>query len=385
MIGLFDMRHVLHACCQRILCCFLLGLCLISSSGAEWQTGSHYSMRLGKEQPFHIYVPDGGQFGQKYPALYLLHGVGGNYDNWLQASHVREQASAFQMIIVLPDGGPSGWYLDSPMDSSSFYESYIVEELIPYIEEFFPALSDKGSRAICGLSMGGHGAVSLALKHPDRFGSASSLSGILDLQNHPTMWSAWRLDYLLGDPTQYPENWQANSCYDLLLQPGAKPALYFDCGLQDVFALEDNRKFSRQLDSLRIVFTYQEHEGQHKWDYWDAHLVEHLQFHSGYFNAMRVAAWRQNGQTFGVSCYPNPCTSVLCITFTSRETQSVLLQIYNALGEHVGTLLDETRPAGPGQVLWHTITDHGPAAGGLYFIRCRIGAQMFVEKVTLLR
>lgn len=379
------MQHGITSSCRRILCCFLLGLSLVSRSTAAWQVMSHYSAVLAMEQPFYIYVPDSGGLGRTFPTLYLLHGVGGNYTNWMTASHVREQAMAAQMIIVLPDGGPYGWYLNSPMDSSSCYESYLVEELIPFVEKFFPACSDSGSRAICGLSMGGHGAVSLALKYPHLFGSASSLSGILDLTEHASMWSAWGLVQILGDPIQYPENWQAHNCYDLILQPGPKPALYFDCGLQDPFALSDNRKFSRRLDSLGIPYGYAEHAGQHKWDYWDAHLEEHLRFHQAFFNSMRVAEWTHEPQQVMVSCFPNPCRAALRISFSTRETAGIVIRVFNAMGQNVGTLLDETRPPGPGQVMWNTATDQGPAASGLYFIHCCIGSQAVVEKVTLIR
>jgi S-formylglutathione hydrolase FrmB len=370
---------------QRILIYCSIWFCLFVEARADWRVVTHFSASLAVEKSFYIYLPDSGQNEQKYPALYLLHGVGGNYTNWMQVSHIREQARNYQMIIVLPDGGEYGWYIDSPFDSSSRYESYIVADLIPYVESRFPARPGRESRAISGLSMGGHGAVSLALKHPELIGCASSLSGILDLTIHPTMWSSWQLDRILGSFEQYPGNWRPHNSYDLVLQIGLKPNLFFDCGEQDVFALADNRRFNRRLDSLNIPHFYKENPGGHQWVYWDSHLQEHLQFHDAFFRTTRVATRALMASQHTLSCYPNPCNASTTISFATDSDGEVLIEIYNSIGNRVCTLLDQWKPAGTWRVAWDATAAHRPVSSGLYFVRCKIDRHVKMIGLTVVR
>jgi len=241
------------------------------------------SKELHKSTPLYIYLPEGYATSRKrYPVLYLLHGAYGSYKDWVEKTDVAELADAYHMILVFPDGSPFGWYVDSPFDSTYRYESYLVRELIPTIDSHYRTLGDRWHRGICGLSMGGHGAISLAEKHPDLFGSASSLSGILDITRHPTQ---WHIADRLGPYGQNIRLWRQNSCYYLAPRlVNAHVKLLFDDGKSD-FAFPENLAFHLRLDSLHVAHLFRVFPGAHTWQYWAAHIGEHLEFHNAVFEA----------------------------------------------------------------------------------------------------
>mgnify|MGYP006104103587 CR=1 FL=1 len=84
------------------------------------------------------------QNGAKLPVLYLLHGAGGNYTNWLlKVPLIKKYASDFNILIVCPDGGKTSWYFDSPIDQQMKYETYISKELIEFIDQKYNTISQK--------------------------------------------------------------------------------------------------------------------------------------------------------------------------------------------------------------------------------------------------
>lgn len=242
---------------------------------------SEKSYYLNKTTSFYLYLPNQySKTNKRFPVLYLLHGAYGSYRDWVEKTNVENLADSYNFIIVMPDGNPFGWYVDSPIDSTSRYESYIIKELIPFVDSHYRTLRDRKHRGICGLSMGGHGAISLAEKHPDLFGSASSLSGLMDITRYP---KRWEIAKRLGKYSQFPERWKANSCYFLAKRlVGANVKLLIDVGRSD-FSVKINRDFNRELDSLKIPHIYREFPGSHNWNYWRSHIGEHLEFHNKCF------------------------------------------------------------------------------------------------------
>ena len=246
---------------------------------------SLYSEILGKEMRFSVYYPADFEPQKRYPVLYLLHGYAGkesgNENSFNYKGIVPKALESCSMFVVVPDGGVS-WFLDSPYTDSK-YESYFIRELLPFIDEKFPTLPDRQHRGICGVSMGGHGALTLAFKNPELFGSASSLSGILDILRHQNQWN---LAQLLGPLETNRAVWEANSALQLSRQWAGTPpiALFIDCGLND-YALQENRDFHRTLQELKIPHLYAENPGGHTMEYWydDGHLAEHLAFHNKMF------------------------------------------------------------------------------------------------------
>jgi S-formylglutathione hydrolase FrmB len=377
-----DLQHARRCWLVRILLLWIILARQPVWSQGSWQLATHSSTILAMEKSFYIYLPNASA-SSRVPVLYLLHGVGGNYTNWMTASHISEQAKKYNMAIILADGGSYSWYVDSPVDSSSRYESYLVQELMPYVEAHYQVRSLPSARAISGLSMGGHGAISLALKHPQLFGAVSSMSGILDLTIHPTMWSGWQLDRVLGAWEVLPQNWHANNCYDLILHShAALPVLYFDCGLEDHIALQDNQKFARRLDSLHLAYTYRESTGGHRWDYWDQQLDSHLAFFSNYFNAnVLVRSTDYAELPLNLAGAPNPFNDSVVLSFELPVPAEIQLDIYNMAGQKVRCLANGYYSSGQHHMPWR----NGQVAAGQYLVVLTCGEQRSVIKLAQVR
>jgi S-formylglutathione hydrolase FrmB len=118
---------------------------------------------------------------RRYPVLYLLHALNYNENTWLDQSDVEKFTAGFTgdraAIVVMPDGGPQGWYTDWP-DGRQLWESYHVTRVIPAIDARFRTLADRAHRAVAGFSMGGYGALLYAARHPDLFAAAGGFSPI---------------------------------------------------------------------------------------------------------------------------------------------------------------------------------------------------------------
>ncbi len=204
---------------------------------------------------------------QPYPVLYLLHGYSGNFAGWLtDAPQLQQHADRYQMLIVCPDGGYDSWYIDSPVDSMVRYDTYISKEVVGFIDYYYHTRRERSGRAIAGLSMGGHGAITLAIKHLETFGAAGSMAGGLDLR--PFKRNEWDLKSVLGDPIFNWKNWESASAVNLIPQlKNQALALVMDCGLGDFF-LNVNREMHRLLLEAKIPHEYTERPGEHNSDYW---------------------------------------------------------------------------------------------------------------------
>lgn len=220
-----------------------------------------------------VITPDNYTVSEKtYPVLYLLHGWSGNYAGWLtDAPQLRQHADTYQMILVCPDGGYDSWYLDSPVDSTMRYETHISKEVVDRIDVDYRTIRSPAGRAIAGLSMGGHGALLLAIKHPDVFGAAGSMAGGLDFR--PFKKNDWDLKRVLGNPKDFWNNWEENSVVNLLHRlKGQKTPLIIDCGIGDFF-LETNRNVHCCLLKMNYPHDYTERPGEHNQEYW-GHAVD---------------------------------------------------------------------------------------------------------------
>ncbi len=227
-----------------------------------------YSPSMHKAIKCLVVTPDNYSFFEApYPVLYLLHGWSGNFSGWLgDAPQLRQHADTYQMIVVCPDGGYDSWYLDSPVDSAVRYETHITQEVVPYIDYYYHTRRDPGGRAIAGLSMGGHGALYLAIRHPELFGAAGSMAGGLDLR--PFRKNNWDLEGVLGSPETHWDNWEASSVVNLVpLLKGHALDLIIDCGVGDFF-LEANRAMHLALLAAGIPHEYTERPGEHSHAYW---------------------------------------------------------------------------------------------------------------------
>jgi S-formylglutathione hydrolase FrmB/lysophospholipase L1-like esterase len=259
------------------VCLMLLGAGFAAKE--DILTITHFSKSLHKEKTFQVYFPRDAKPGEKFPVLFVLHGVEGGCHDWVALTNVADLADNYRMILVFPDGGEFGWYVDSPLEKDSQYETYVAKELVQTVDRLFPTVARKDGRGIMGLSMGGHGALLLAAKHPDLFGSASALSGIVRITNHP---EKWHIAGRLGALAENRPAWEANSVFDQADRfTTAGVRILFDCGVADTLtgAIGDARQLHDKLTTLTVPHIWREFEGTHSWGYWQGHLEEHLNFH----------------------------------------------------------------------------------------------------------
>ncbi len=254
----------------------------LSNGAVTTRTISLYSEALDGETTYIVALPSTLEEGRNYPVLYVLHGATGSYRDWPEKTTITEELASRDMILVFPDGSEFGWYIDSEIKVENQFESAVTRDVRLDVERRFPARTDRGGRGIAGLSMGGHGALSLAAKNPELYISASSLSGILDIARHA---GKWRLDDILGSQPEHVGRWRANSVYHLADRfTTAGIFLLFDTGMADkTGAVEDARKLHERLKALGVKHTYREFSGKHDWVYWREHIGEHIEFHSNAF------------------------------------------------------------------------------------------------------
>lgn len=266
---------------KRILTLMIFAASLLWASAARVDTVTVATENLTTPMTVFVIVPENIAPDAKLPTVYLLHGHSGDYRDWLtHQPRIKDMADRYGMIIVNPDGRNS-WYVDSPVNPEVKMESFFVEDLIPYIDSHYPTVAEASKRAITGLSMGGHGAIYLAFRHPDIFGNAGSMSGGVDIRPFP---QNWNLPDILGDIETYPERWEAATAINQIgnIKPG-QINIYFDCGIDDFFATV-NENLHKALVEAGIPHDYVSRPGAHTWEYWNNSVLHHLLYFSEAFN-----------------------------------------------------------------------------------------------------
>jgi S-formylglutathione hydrolase FrmB len=235
-----------------------------------------FSQVLGRQTTTWVLLPEQGT--GPFATFYLLHGLGDDHTIWLRRTRLEVYVAGQPLIVVMPDGG-RGFYANHH-DGGTQWATHVGVELPGMIERTFPALPTRDGRFIGGLSMGGYGALRVALGHPDRFASATSHSGAVlgpgrrrDIPPSPE----WK-------PIVGPTGWEqsGNDLAPLAVRAktgGMLPRMRIDCGVDD-FLLEDNRTFHRQLEQAGVPHDYLEYPGGHTWEYWDTHVKDAIQFHA---------------------------------------------------------------------------------------------------------
>jgi S-formylglutathione hydrolase FrmB len=258
------------------------------------------STLLAKEVEYSIYLPPGyDQTNRRYPVLYLLHGYSDDETGWTQFGEVKliadqqlQKLEMTEMIIAMPDGGVT-FFINSA-DGKMKYEDFFISEFIPHIDATYRTRAEKRYRGIAGLSMGGHGTMIMALKHPDLFATAAPLSaGILtreEIANMPEeRWNA-----VFGPP--YGKNKGQDRFTDHLNKNWAlwlvenetsdnlkKVKYYIDCGDKD-FLVKGNMMLHSLLLDKQVPHEFRVREGVHNWDYWRTALPEVFRFVSTSFH-----------------------------------------------------------------------------------------------------
>jgi len=290
-------------------------------------TQNFHSDALGVDKAYVVYLPADydAKPTTRWPVFFYLHGLGGSEHDWIKGGHLDQVADqlALGAIVVMPDGD-DGFYTDSaaqpdydacmrdgtglfpfaarnPAETCvrhANYETYVVKDLIAEVDARFRTIGKREGRAIAGLSMGGFGALELAMRHPDLFAAAASHSGVdALLYNGPHPYVVGKVQ-LVTDPKTWGaavENigkwvrpifgpdlaaWKDHDPVLLAakLQPG-QLALYLDCGTEDGFALEDEASYLHDtLAAQHIDHVFFLGPGGHDFGFWGPRLPESLKF-----------------------------------------------------------------------------------------------------------
>ncbi len=231
-----------------------------------------HSRALGRTMAYQVFLP--ARTG-RVPVVYLLHGHGGNVGNWFSATSVAGVAERLGLAVVTPEGGDS-WYVNGP---GGRWMDYVVDDLVAEVEGRWPVARDRTGRAIAGLSMGGYGALNIALQRPERFALAASMSGALDTPRDISVFdpTGARPDIPpvfgpAGSATRRDNDIYARVRHAM---PAALPFVYLDCGLEDPWVAV-NREFASRLDTLGIAHAFHTPSGGHDWTYWNRQIAEVL-------------------------------------------------------------------------------------------------------------
>jgi putative tributyrin esterase len=263
---------------------FTFCLCLSVAANARVDTVRFQSKLVNATLPYNVILPADYDTSRttRYPVLYLLHGLTGHYSDWIQRTNVADYASAYSLIIVMPEGN-DGWYTDSAIVPNDKYESYILKELLPDVEQRYRTIEARYGRAIAGLSMGGYGAIKFGLKSPQTFAFAASMSGAFGVTrfSEKDTPNSWRDSMKLFGPTGS-ETHHANDLFELIQNLPAQriqslPYFYFDCGTEDSASIFPfNRELSALMFEKKIPHEFRELPGDHSWGYWDRQIQEIL-------------------------------------------------------------------------------------------------------------
>ena len=279
------MKIQLHRQLLRPTLLWAILFVLSATYAAQVETITIRASRMPASHKCLVILPEAYQKNgnRQFPTVYLLHGWSGNYKNWItKTTHIKKLADQFEMIIVCPDGNYNSWFLNSPVDDLSDYEFYIYKDVVRFIDQTYRTHKDRSKRGISGLSMGGYGALAIAIHNSHIFGAASSMSGGVDLRPFP---NGWDIKQKVGKYRTHKKRWEDMAIINKLhLINATRLKLFIECGDSDFF-LAVNRKLHHELEYMNIPHQYVERPGGHTWAYWRYAIAFHLLFFHQYFQS----------------------------------------------------------------------------------------------------
>ena len=275
----------------RLCRVFLLSLvfCVSALANGRVETVRFQSKLVNTTLPYNVILPIDYDTSKttRYPVLYLLHGLDGHYNDWVSRTNIADYAADYRIIVVMPEGN-DGWYTDSIAVPTEKYETYVLKELIPDVQQRYRTIEARYARAIAGLSMGGYGAIKFGLKSPATFVFAASVSGafgvtqLTEKEIGKNFADSLKLFGDVGSETRV-----NNDLFEILKKlPAARvsslPYFYFDCGTEDAaFIFTSNREIAALMFEKKIPHEFRELPGDHSWAYWDQQVREILKIAAG--------------------------------------------------------------------------------------------------------
>jgi S-formylglutathione hydrolase FrmB len=232
---------------------------------------------LRQEKAMHVLVPNGKRPPEGFPVLYLLHGLSESHTSWLRKTRFEFCAANAGLLVVMADAGRSFYNRE--------YWTFFAHELPELVSNMFPVDTRRKSTFVAGQSMGGFGALKLALTYPGRFAAVAALSPVTDInsflsdapQSHVKL---PELESYFGPLSQVRGG--GNDLFRLASGTAVMPRVYLTCGKKD-FLLPQNRRFRDALLTAGYSLDYSEDDGGHSWDYFNGHIGTMLDF----FNSER--------------------------------------------------------------------------------------------------
>jgi S-formylglutathione hydrolase FrmB len=268
---------------------FVVTLTTAPSRAATVEDLDVRSDKMGRGIPITVITPDAysQSADARYPVVYALHGAGGDNVSFAGSDRaLRALADRYQVVVVCPDGGLTSWWLDSPIDPTYQYETFVAKELVAFMDQRFRTLATRDKRAIAGGSMGGHGACYIGIRNKAVFGAVGNIFGGVDLRPFPDNWD---IKLRIGSKQEQPENWERFSVVNNLggLKDG-ELAIISMVGSSDFF-LQVNRDFNALLQKRGIQHYYIEAKGAHDVPFQNEAFGVMFRFFDHYFKTGRGA------------------------------------------------------------------------------------------------
>lgn len=275
-------------------CCLLF--VPVARAAARGECLSLRSKVLSGPVSYCVFLPPGYDASKtrRFPVLYYLHGLGDNEQMFLRSGgwnliqDLWERRELGEFIIVTPDAGLS-FYLNS-RDGKYRYEDFLLQEFMPFIENRYRIQAARASRGVAGISMGGYGALRLAFRRPDLFGSVATHSAALvaELPAVETGSNARGRLRIFADVFGSPVDrafWDRNNPLAIARSANLSGLkIYFDCGSQDDYGFDTGAQaLHNLLVSRRVTHEFHLYPGGHNWLYFAGHLPESLEFESHAF------------------------------------------------------------------------------------------------------
>ena len=237
---------------------------------------NYFSEALGKQTEVYVVLPQKSNDGEigigsakdadNCKCLYLLHGHSDDHTIWMRRTSIERYATEYGICVVMPCGDRS-FYTD--MKYAMKYYTFVAKELPDMICEMFRVSDKREDNFIAGNSMGGYGALKVALKECDRFCAAAALSPVTDLKF--IQQECWMdlFHMIFGDTDEIPQEEQILPLLEEKKDDPNRPRIFLGVGRDD-FLYDDSTAFREKMETLDYDFTYWESEGEHNWVFWDA-------------------------------------------------------------------------------------------------------------------
>jgi S-formylglutathione hydrolase FrmB len=299
---------------------------VVSPARGELREARLWSPSLGVTKRYRVWLPPAyaHDASARYPVAFYLHGLYGSEGDWSRQGALGATLDSMvaaglpPMIVVMPDGDDS-WYVtwNALYDAAGCrraerkepaaeycvawgrYDEYVARDLVAHVDSAYRTRGGRAGRAVAGLSMGGYGAVTLALRYPEVFAAAASHSGVLSplydgttpfapparyAESAERLHDRWtRFWFSMGpafgrdtvawwarDPARQAQRARATGV--------TLPALWFDAGIDDGLVIDQNRAFHWELERLGVAHEWHERPGGHDWAYWRANAPYSLQW-----------------------------------------------------------------------------------------------------------